>query len=160
MLVYLLRHGRAAGFGSAEVRRDEDRPLLPEGAREIDTVIRASAGSLVRPQRILHSPYLRAMQSAEVFARGLGFDGTLQEEPGLVPHGDPEQVLPVVAEAVSAHVEAMALVGHEPLMGRLLATLLMGEPRSSIPFATGMVAAVQVEGSTTLLGQLVFARAP
>ena len=160
MLVYLLRHGRACPVGSPGVHSDEQRFLTTEGQHEIRTAIRASAGSLVRPGRLLHSPYVRAQQSAVLLAEGMGFQGHTEEHPGLVPHGDPDAFLSELSDAAAGGLSAIALVGHEPFMGRMLAILLTGEPRASIPFATGMLAAVQLMGSASMVGQLVFARAP
>jgi len=160
MLVYLLRHGRAHSASASGVHRDEERALAGAGERELATVIQASAGSLVRPKRILHSPYVRARQTAQILAKGVGFAGILEEHEGLVPLADPTAILPVLADAASSPDTAMALVGHEPFMGRLLAILTTGDTRASIPFATGMLAAVQLAGSSSMVGQLVFARAP
>ena len=53
--------------------------------------------------------------------------------------------------------EAIALVGHEPHIGRLLGTLI-ADSRASVPMSPGMLAVVELEGSTSLWGRLVMAR--
>ena len=158
MLVYLLRHGRASGLG-AGVATDAQRFLTDEGKTALEAAVLSYASLLRRPDRILHSPYLRAQQSAEVLARGLGFEGALEPSPKLLSEADPTAILPDLSAAIADQTEAIALVGHEPHIGRLLGMLVTGS-QASIPMSVGMLAAIEVEGSTTLWGKLLFARVP
>lgn len=158
MLVYLLRHGRASNLG-AGVATDAQRFLTDAGRAALETALESHASLLRRPGRILHSPYLRAQQSAEVLARVLGFQGQLEPSSELLSEADPNAILPELAAAAAAHAGVIALVGHEPHMGRLLGMLVTGS-QTSIPMSVGMLAAVEIEGSTTLWGRLMFARVP
>ena len=156
MLVYLLRHGRACGLGPG-VSTDEQRFLTQDGIAALEASARKFVSELPCPQRVLHSPYRRARETAEIVARAFEFGGTLEPTTKLLSEADPVGILPDLQAAAAEPLESIALVGHEPHMGSLLGTLLTGT-HSSIPMSVGMLAVVEVEGSASLWGRLVMAR--
>jgi phosphohistidine phosphatase len=156
MLVYLLRHGRACPPG-AGLDGDAQRDLTDDGRAALAASLREEAPRLLRPERILHSPYRRARQSAEVLAAVLGFTGPLEATPQLLSEADPAAILPDLQAAASAGGSAIALVGHEPHLGRLLGRLVTGTD-AAIAMSVGMLAAVQLQGSASLWGRLLLVR--
>ena len=72
---------------------------------------------------ILTSPLVRAVETAELVAVGLGFEGGLEVAPELAlgrsAHTLVEEVI-----LPRADLRAIALVGHEPQLGLLLGSLL------------------------------------
>jgi phosphohistidine phosphatase len=74
------------------------------------------------PSLIASSPYVRAVQTAEVAAKELGYAGDLVQLPSLVPHGTPEAVWSDLRDLRDE--SAVLLAGHEPLLANLAAYLL------------------------------------
>ena len=85
--LFIVRHGQREVFvnpGWRDQATDPyDTPLSAHGAEQADEVARffAAAAPAVQPQRVLCSPYLRALQTAAPTARALGLP--LCVEPGL-----------------------------------------------------------------------------
>ena len=80
MELYLIRHAHAV---DGDGLRDDDRPLSREGRRQALEVGSALARQKVRVQRIVTSPLVRARQSAEIIAAGLGGGVPIREDPQI-----------------------------------------------------------------------------
>jgi phosphohistidine phosphatase len=141
MELYLLRHGIAED--RAATGRDADRRLTEEGRDKLRRVLeRAHAGG-VRPSLILTSPYRRALETAEIAAHELGYEGKLVRTAALTPDSSPEAVWDVVRE--HREEDAILLAGHEPLFSATVAHLL-GSTRAMVHFRKGALARIDVEG--------------
>lgn len=116
MLLHLVRHAIAAP-ASAD-RPDAARPLTPEGERKFVAAVRGMKRLGWRLDAAYHSPFVRAVQTANLL------------QPLL--HG-PSRPLADLARApdedLLARVEGeqVALVGHEPYLSALAAWLVTGE---------------------------------
>ena len=115
----LLRHG------IAEERRpdlaDGDRALTARGRERTREVVERLVALGLRADRLLSSPLLRARQTADIaVAAGWGPDLTLAAE--LAPGGAALSCLPQWCEACGG--DGLALVGHEPDLSGLAATLI------------------------------------
>ncbi|MCA9597483.1 MAG: histidine phosphatase family protein [Myxococcales bacterium] len=135
MKVFLMRHSRAVGEGPKLA--DEQRFLSGEGrriARDVGKKLRAEGVEL---DAALTSPLVRAVQTAELFAQGIGYEGGIEAYFGLAPGVPPR----VVAEEVTAHGVAVLVVGHEPGISALGAHLV-GRP-SFPPFRPGQVTLIE-----------------
>jgi phosphohistidine phosphatase len=120
MELYLFRHGIAEDAPPG--RPDSSRALTPEGRERTAAVVRMARNAGVIPSLIASSPYLRAVQTAEVAAKEFGWKGELLKLPSLVPHGTPEAVWSDLRDLKDE--SAVLLAGHEPLMANLAAYLL------------------------------------
>lgn len=109
-------------------------PLSAEGRERWTRCVGGLDALGVRLDRILHSPLLRAVQTAEELARLL--EGESLVSPGLAE--SPTDAL--LAEAAGA--QSVALVGHAPYVGMLVSILLVPREDSSmvLPFEKGAVA--------------------
>jgi phosphohistidine phosphatase len=143
MLLYLLRHGEAAHFASAG--SDAARPLTAAGIAQLRAAVPAWRRLMVRPERMLCSPLLRARETAAILAEAVDFGSAIEQTAALVPGADPAHILAALEGDMLAGARAVALVGHEPHMGRLLGRLLTGSERGAVPMHTGMLAAVEIE---------------
>jgi phosphohistidine phosphatase len=134
----LLRHGLSNPVGAGG---DRARTLSPEGASDLVTLARRLAGEDWAPDRILSSPYRRAMETAGIVAQGAAAAVAVEPLAALEPEGEPERVLEALAGlgTVEGHV---VLVGHQPLLG-LLVGHLTGAARS---LAAGMLVRVECDG--------------
>jgi phosphohistidine phosphatase len=120
MDLYLIRHAHAV---DGDGLRDDDRPLSAQGRRQALDVGGALAKQKVRFSRIVTSPLVRAVETAELVAVALGFDGGLDVHDSLRPDGSWKHL---VRELLEKHdgAQPLALVGHEPTIGHYLSKLL------------------------------------
>jgi phosphohistidine phosphatase len=122
MQLLVVRHAIAFERSSARWPDDAERPLTPEGAARA----RKAAQGLKRigapPARVLASPLRRAQETASILARFAGWpEATICVQ--LLPGAAPEELLALLARARD---RSLAVVGHEPAVGRLIAACLPG----------------------------------
>jgi phosphohistidine phosphatase len=154
MWIYLLRHGAAED--QLPGMADEDRKLTPAGIDRLDAASAAWQKLVPPPAILLCSPLVRARQTADIFAKAVGYRGELRTEPSLVPQAMPEQTLTVLEAELFARTESIALVGHEPHLGYLLGSLLTGHTRMAIALKKGMLVGLQTESATNVIAGLRF----
>jgi phosphohistidine phosphatase len=119
MELFLIRHAHAV---DGDGMRDDDRPLSKDGRKQAVDVGGALARQKVRFGRIVTSPLVRAVETAELVAVTLGFEGGLDVHDALRPDGSWKHL---VREILQKHgEEPLALVGHEPTIGHYLSKLL------------------------------------
>ncbi len=136
MHLYLIRHAIAEELDAKRWSEDRQRPLTVAGARRF----KRAAGALVdlmesggKVDRLLTSPLVRARQTAAILHKA-GLPEPV-EESVLAPGRTAARVLAVLR----AHdAEAIAVVGHEPDLGRLLAVCIAGaDARLSLALQEG-----------------------
>lgn len=151
MLIYLMRHGLAEPFGS---RNDEQRELTEAGRNQVRAQCIASRERL-RIDQIIHSPYLRARQTAQIAAELLGVERVLVDD-RLTPEADPRLAL----ELLERDSETSTLyVTHNPFVGKLIGLLCQGDSRWLEPMDTAMLAAVETDWPAAGLGRLCWKQA-
>jgi phosphohistidine phosphatase len=138
MRLYLIRHAEAVGrTGNMP---DSARHLTAEGRRSFREIARRLGAEGTRFSRILTSPLVRAVQTAEILAGQTAFDGEVIPAPQLAPGFDVEGMHQIL-DAFPGDV-AIALVGHEPDLGRVVSSLLSLPRTFAMP--KGAVAALRV----------------
>ena len=105
---------------------DAARALTDEGRKKVAEVVKTARRAGFHPSLIVSSPYLRAIQTAEIAADEFKYHGEVVRTETLVPHGSPEGVWTELRDY--REESAILLAGHEPLLSRLVAHLL-GAPR-------------------------------
>lgn len=116
MELYLLRHADADTIAE----RDEDRPLSEKGQDQARKVARFCEAHHLDRMRVLTSPVLRALQTAEIVSRHLG--AKIVVAPWLACGMRPNAALEGLREY--AREDAVMIVGHEPDFSGLVAFLL------------------------------------
>ena len=140
MDIYLLRHGIAEDGRAGEP--DSERSLTAEGKKKLRTVLRVAADAGVRPSLILTSPYKRAVQTAELAAEALHYNGDLLRTRSLEPSARPDTVWGEIR--VHKDEPAILLAGHEPLFSTLTA-YLVGCADFQIDFKKGGLVCVELD---------------
>jgi phosphohistidine phosphatase len=139
MQIYVFRHGIAevAAAGMA----DADRALTSEGNKKLRNVLHVARVANVCPTVILTSPYLRAVQTAELAAELLDYEGELIRTKALAPGSSPEDVW----DEIRLHRQAdeLLLSGHEPLLSHSIAYLL-GVPSLEVDLKKGAMACIDM----------------
>jgi phosphohistidine phosphatase len=141
MQLYVVRHGTSVESG--ENIPDEWRPLTDKGRRRFQRTARAFAKLGRNLDLILTSPLVRAVQTAEILA-GETDPGEVAVLAELDPRFDFEAVRNAIA-ARAGKAEAVAIVGHEPQLSSVLATLA-GVTPEDIDLENGTI--VRVDLST------------
>lgn len=117
--LYLLRHADA-GDPLAWAGPDTARPLSKKGRRQAERLGEFLAVAGFAPAAIVCSPMVRARETAELVGAALGRLVTVDERLSWGPDlGEIEGIL-----EAAGHPRRALLVGHDPALSELLATLV------------------------------------
>ena len=142
MRLYLLRHGIADE--SAKSGRDADRALTDEGRDKVRRVVRRAREGGMWPALILSSPFARALETAQIAAKTLGYEDEIVTSNAFIPEASPEEAW---AEIRTHKSEAEVLVtSHQPLCGALTAFLL-DAPSLSVDFRKSALVCIDLEST-------------
>lgn len=137
--LWLARHSEAVDPDGATT--DFDRRLTETGRRRFGELITWMMQREEAPELILHSPLVRARQTAEIAAELIGSDMvTLRVENRLAPGIDTDELLRHLADTMA---ERILCVGHQPDMSHCLAEMLGG---GHIQYFPGTIACVEFPG--------------
>lgn len=117
MKVFIVRHAQA------QTGKDDDaaRSLTENGQQTAQQLAIWLATHLNQSVKIVASPYLRAMQTAQIIAAKLNCE--VQQNALFTPTIDAEQALAQLSE----YQQDVLLVSHQPLVGRLASLLVAGD---------------------------------
>jgi len=122
MELYVFRHAKA--HPARGRRPDAERRLTRGGKRKLERRARALASAGLELERLLHSPWTRAEESARVLerlsARPRETCALLCAPPGL-------ELIGLLASLRAARV---GVVGHEPWLAQLVGWLMLGHPHA------------------------------
>ncbi|HET6421284.1 MAG TPA: phosphohistidine phosphatase SixA [Geobacteraceae bacterium] len=141
MKLIIIRHAEAVAK-TPDVS-EEWRYLTPEGRVFFRKTARTMVEKGVSPDLILTSPLIRAVQTADILAETLSYDGPLLAVNDLAPGFDITDLENILAEYRS--VNELVLVGHEPDLSDLIVSLF--SPGSGVKFKKGTAVMVKLEPS-------------
>ncbi len=124
--IHLIRHARAQSRRSD--LPDAERLLTPAGMRQAERLLRALRLLKIEYQVLWTSPLARARQTAAVLAP---LAQVVVEEEKLAQDWDEN----FLREKILIEGQAVAVVGHEPALSRISATLLAGSAEFAESFA-------------------------
>ncbi len=119
MKIYLIRH--ASALDPIPGKDDTLRDITKDGkkdAKKTALVLRRIAG---RPDAIIASPLTRAVQTAQVIAKGTGFKREIMLFDGLKPDAAPDEIVQFLNS--NEDYDKVFIVGHQPLLGKILARI-------------------------------------
>lgn len=102
---------------AASARPDAERPLTPAGRRKLARAARGLAGLLPAPALLVSSPWRRAEESCSIVGAAFGIS---PGPPVSALEGDRHPRDALVWLASLGDTPLVALVGHEPHLGRLI----------------------------------------
>ena len=145
MNLYLLRHGIAVAVDEPEIDTDSERPLSQKGIKRMRKAARGLRRLGIPFDGILTSPLIRARQTADIVAEALGLDHGLEEISGLAPESSVEHLIFGLTRFQNR--QHLILVGHQPLLGDLLAFLLMVQegPEIKVELKKGGLCRIEVD---------------
>ena len=133
--LYVMRHGVAVEHGSAGFSDDSKRPLTLEGKQKMKQITAGLVSLGFDIDWIVTSPLLRARETAEVLAEGLGVQIPVDVCEELAPGGSPEALITFLAK--QAKRRRVLVVGHEPDVSALAARLIGAGPHTNVSFRKG-----------------------
>jgi phosphohistidine phosphatase len=149
MRLLIIRHAAAVPSGTPGIA-DDDRPLTPRGRARFRLAAQGLARIIDRPDVLLTSSLPRARATAEIAARAFGrLEATI--EPALA-HGTVAAIVAALARQPAG--ATVAIVGHEPTLGALLARLVGSGVRFA--FKKGGAALVDLPSGPRSAGRLVW----
>jgi phosphohistidine phosphatase len=128
MDLLIVRHAIAFERDRHRWHDDGARPLSPAGMRRARKAATGLKELVKAPDRLLSSPLVRARQTAQVLTEVAGWPRA-EEVNELAPGESPLAVLSLLTQRRS---KLVAVVGHQPGLGHLLAACLIGE-RGDVP---------------------------
>jgi phosphohistidine phosphatase len=144
-----MRHGQAqpkAAFGDDD---DASRGLTPEGTAKVRKVLSIAKYTFnVELDRILSSPYKRALQTAELAKEILEpKKPKIVEDQALLSEKNSYELYALVSKQKFLPQDRVLVVSHQPLLGEAISDLV-GTEEAKISFAPGSMARVDVAGET------------
>lgn len=147
MRLYVIRHAAAE---PTSPDGDRGRPLSARGRAAFSQVVAGLRQMAVRFDHLLHSPLVRATETAALLAE-------LAESEPVPTDGLADPPDEALLYEVRRHGGRVALVGHQPWVSELVSWLVFGRPAegSALTFDTGTVSVLDgpaEPGSMRLLG--------
>lgn len=139
MRLLMIRHAEAVS-ADAVAGGDRARPLTERGRRQFAAIGGKIVQQGIVPDRILHSPAVRAVQTAEILREACGYGPEALTPAGWLAE---RLVTDRVGELCGAlPEETVALVGHEPDMSSCTSELIRG---GRVVFSPGSVACIDFD---------------
>ena len=140
MVLYVMRNAEAVE--GSESLQAEWRYITEKGRAASAKISKLICKIGPKPRLIITSPLTRAVQTAEIAAENACRKNIVVASALLLPGGDISKLLLHLKGCRDA--KRVMLVGHEPQLGSLVATLL-GRPDQAVTLKNGACVALQVD---------------
>jgi len=158
MQLYIVRHGIAIDREDPKCPPDPERYLTEEGIEKTRQVARGVAALDAKAGLFLTSPYVRARQTAEIFADTLGYaKQKIRHSDLLLPGAEPSFLFRELAKEKQA--SSVFLFGHAPQLDDLIATALSSKKHLTALKKAG-VALIELKRVSPPIGVLVWLATP
>jgi phosphohistidine phosphatase len=158
MQLYIVRHGIAIDREDPKSPPDPERYLTDEGLDKTKQVAKGVAALGVTADLMMSSPYVRAMQTAEIFAAALSYPKQKIRRTDLLLPGS-EASLFYKELAKDKHSATVFCFGHAPQLDDLIATGLGSKHHVSSLKKAG-IALLEFKRVSPPSGQLVWLATP
>ncbi len=152
MLVYLIRHGIAVDREAPDCPPDAQRPLTPKGIKKTYAAAQGLRALEVKPNSVLTSPWLRALQTAEIFCEVLNFPSKkIIQTDSLKATSAPAEL---VRELHSMKAKVVLCFGHEPHLHLVISHVLHTSAQITELKKAGL-ALLELDRAASAQGQLL-----
>src|ERR1700682_1791272 len=158
MDLYIVRHGIAIDREDPKSPPEAERYLTEEGIEKTNQVAKGVAALGVSADLLVSSPYVRAMQTAEIFAAALEYPKQkIRQSEALLPGAEPSAFFRELAKDKQS--SAVFCFGHAPHLDELIATALgLKQPITSLKKAG--VALLELKRLSPPSGKLIWLATP
>jgi phosphohistidine phosphatase len=158
MQLYIVRHGIAIDREDPKCPPEAERYLTEEGVEKTKQVAKGIAALGIHADLMVSSPYVRAMQTAAIFAAALDYPKQKIRRTGsLLPGAEPTAILRELGREKNA--SSVFCFGHAPHVDGLLAAAV-GAPHHITSIKKAGVALVELKRLSPPSGQLVWLVTP
>lgn len=158
MELYIVRHGIAIDRESPKSPPDSERYLTEEGIEKTKEVAKALASVGTSADLLISSPYVRAMQTAEIFAAAFEYPKQkIRKTEALLPGAEPLLFFRELAKEKQA--SSVFCFGHAPHVDELIATAL-GLKHHVTSMKKAGVALLELKRLSPPSGQLMWLATP
>jgi phosphohistidine phosphatase len=158
MQLYIVRHGIAIDREDPKCPSEAERYLTEEGIERTKQVAEGVAALGIHADLMISSPYVRAMQTAAIFASELEYPKQkIRRTDSLLPGAEPGAFLRELAR--EKDVSIVFCFGHAPHVDGLLAAAV-GASRHITSMKKAGVALVELKRLSPPNGQLVWLITP
>jgi len=158
MQLYIVRHGIAVDREDPKCPPDPERYLTEEGVEKTKQVAAGVAAMGVTADLLFTSPYVRAAQTAEIFAAALEYaKQKIRRTDLLLPGAEPSLLFRDLAKERQA--SSVFLFGHAPQLDDIIATAL-GSKRHLTALKKAGVALIELKRISPPLAALVWLGTP
>jgi phosphohistidine phosphatase len=123
MNLYLMRHADA-GLPRGNPTLDAKRALVKDGKEQCILMAALMNTFKVQVDVVISSPLKRAMQTAQLVATEMGFDGKIEISPALNSEADYVDFQKLLSKYIDR--EGVLCVGHNPSLFQFLSRLVTG----------------------------------
>jgi len=158
MQLYIVRHGIAIDREDPKSPPEAERYLTEEGVEKTKQVAKRIAGLRISADLLISSPYVRAVQTAEIFAAALdhGMQKIIKSE-ALLPGAEPGAFFRELARQKEA--ASVFCFGHAPHVDEVVAAAV-GAKHHITEMKKAGVALVELKRVSPPSGQLVWLLTP
>jgi len=158
MQLYIVRHGIAIDREDPKCPPDPQRYLTEEGIEKTKQVAKGLAALGVTADLLLSSPYVRAAQTAEIFAAALDYaKQKIRRTDLLLPGAEPSLLFRELAKERQA--SSIFLFGHAPQLDDIVATAL-GSKRHITSLKKAGVALLELKRISPPIAALIWLATP
>jgi phosphohistidine phosphatase len=158
MEIYVVRHGIAIDREDPKCPPDPERYLTEEGIEKTKRVAAAVAALSAAPDLLLSSPYVRAMQTAEIFAAALDYPKQkIRRTDLLLPGSEPTLFFRELAK--DKQTSTLFIFGHAPQLDDVIASTL-GSKHHITSLKKAGVALLELKRVSPPNGQLLWLAPP
>ncbi len=158
MQLYIVRHGIAIDHEDPKCPPDPERYLTEEGVDKTKQVAKGVAALGVPADLFLTSPYVRAAQTAEIFANALDYPRQrIRRTDFLLPGAEPLRFFKELVKEKQA--SSVFLFGHAPQLDDLIAAAV-GAKENVTSMKKAGVALIELRRISPPIGVLVWLATP
>ena len=158
MLLYIVRHGIAIDREDPKCPSDPERYLTEEGVEKTKQVAKGVVALGPTADLLLSSPYVRATQTAEIFASALDYaKQKIRRTDLLLPGAEPSLLFRELAREKEA--SSVFLFGHAPQLDDIIAAAL-GSKRHVTSLKKAGVALIELKRLSPPIGLLLWLAPP
>ena len=152
MHLYLIRHGIAVDREDPNCPPDTERPLTPKGMKRSHAAALGLRALDVKPSAVLTSPWLRAVQTAEIFCETIGYPSKkIIRTDALKGTSAPSDLM---RELQSLKARVVLCFGHEPHLHLVIGHVLHTSAKITELKKAGL-ALLELERATPPQGRLL-----
>jgi len=158
MDLYIVRHGIAIDREDPKCPPDPERYLTEEGLEKTKQVAKGVAALGITPDLLISSPYVRAIQTAEIFAAALDYSKQkIHRTDVLLPGAEPSLLFRELAKDKQS--SCVFVFGHAPQLDEIIAAAF-GAKRNFTSLKKAGVAALNLKRISPPSAELLWLATP